>query len=484
MNLTRLRYQRFHTSILLGWMAAGVLAGLVVRRQVEGLDPTPSVFICLVLLLGGFRSQRWWAIVAVLFAGLLLGISRGSETQSQYDQYKQYYDQPAVMSGTLAEDPQRSGASRQRVTLSHVKVNDTSMVGETFVTIVGSHELERGDTVTVKGMLREGFATYPVTVPTATILKHERGKDIIRDVREAFASAVRSVMVEPMASLGLGFVVGQRSTLPDMLDEQLKVVGLTHIVVASGYNLTILVRFVMRLLSRHSRYAAFVVSLLMIAAFVMFSGFSPSMNRAVVVTVLGLLAWYVGRRFHPVLLILYVAGATALVNPMYVWSDLGWYLSFFAFAGILVVAPLVIRLVYRRRDPSPFEQVVFETMSAELMALPIVALAFGTIPVFALVANIMVGIFIPLAMILTAVTGVVAMLSTSFAGVFAAATNILIGYIVAVVEWLSSLPMATANVALPLWVIVAWYVVIAGMCLWAVRRLRYNFRSRDTGLEL
>lgn len=478
------RYERFHVSYLLAWLSGGLLVGLMFGREFNLGANSPILFASLVLVLGALRSRRWWAVFAIITAGLLLGGLRGNDVGMQYDKYKSLVDKPTTVVGVMTGDAQKLEGSRQRITLDKISINDQRYVGEIFVTLYGDDELKRGDTVTVSGTLREAFASYGAAMSGGKIVHVQRGKNIIRDIRERFAETVRQLVIEPMASLGLGFVVGQRSTLPDTLDEQLKIVGLTHIVVASGYNLTILVRFMMRLLSRRSRYLALVCSLVMILGFVLFSGFSPSMNRAVVVTVLSLLAWYVGRRFHPVLLIIFVATATALWTPMYVWADLGWYLSFFAFAGILVIAPLVVRAIYRRRDPSSFEQLVFETMSAEVMALPLIAFSFGTVPVFGLVANVLVAPFIPAAMALTALTGFVGMISLQLATIFALPTTILIGYMIAIVEWLSSFDFAQFSFDFGLTPLLVWYCMLAIAAFIVQRKLRYNFRQQDQKLDI
>jgi competence protein ComEC len=484
MNLTAWRYRRFHPSYLLAWLGAGLLVGLILGRSLDVATNTPFLLVGLILILGAFRSRRWWAVVAVVAAGVCLGMIRSHSVQLAYQAYEPLVIQTVTVRGVMTGDAQRANSGRQKVTLGGIIINGREYPGEIFVTVFGDSHLKRGDKVTVEGTLREGFAAYGAAVSSGKIVHIERGNDMIRDIRERFSEAVRSVVVEPMASLGLGFVVGQRSTLPDTLDEQLKVVGLTHIVVASGYNLTILVRFMMRLLARYSRYLAFVSSLAMILTFVLFSGLSPSMNRAVIVTVLSLLAWYVGRRFHPVLLIAYVASVTALVNPMYVWADLGWYLSFFAFGGILIVAPLVMKLLYRRRKPSSFEQLVIETMSAELTALPLIAFAFATLPVFGLLANVLVAPFIPAAMALTAMTGIFGMVSIALASVVAMPTTILIGYMIAVVEWLAELPMAQYTLDLGIWVIGVWYLLLVAGCVFVQRKMGYDFRKRDSQLEV
>lgn len=478
------RYHRFHISYLFGAFSVGLLVGLYAGREVQPELGTVVIIIALALVLGAFRSARWWAILAAVVAGGLVGALRAQAVAEDYDNYQAAVGTSHVVRGVVGDDPEVLDGGRQRIVLSRVEIKNQHYPGKIFVNLYDDAVLKRGDRVELYGSLREGFASYGAALTASQLRSVQRGPDMIRDIRERFAGAVRSVIIEPMASLGLGFVVGQRSALPESLDEQLRIVGLTHIVVASGYNLTILVRFMMRLLSRHSRYLALVSSLAAILFFVLFSGFSPSMNRAVIVTALGLLAWYVGRRFHPLLLIVFVAAVTAIWNPMYVWSDLGWYLSFFAFIGVLIVAPLAMRLLYRRREPSSFEQLIAETMGAEVMALPLIAFTFGSLPVLGLVSNVLVAPFIPAAMALTATTGVLAMIAVPFGALLALPTMILIGYMVAVVEWLAGLSFAEHAIGVGLSILVSWYLGIAGAAVIAARRSGYDFRSRDRRLEL
>lgn len=480
----RWRYKQFHPSYLLGWLSGGLLIGLVLGKSFELNAQNFLLFASFALLISVFKSRRWWAIILISFVGVAFGLVQGNTVIKEYMSYSSLVGRESVIEGKLNSDAQPLSNAQLRFTLTEISVKGQKYPGEIIVSVYGKPLLKRGDTVEVVGKMRPGFGAYGATLYAGKVLSISRDSDIIRDTREHFSRTVRDHVLEPMASLGLGFVVGQRSTLPETLDDQLKLVGLTHIVVASGYNLTILVRFVMRLLSRHSRYLAFVCSLLMIFSFVLFSGFSPSMNRAVIVTVLGLLAWYVGRRFHPVLLIVYVAALTAYFNPMYVWADLGWYLSFFAFAGILIVSPLLLRFIYIRRKPSSFEQLICETISAQITALPVVAFAFGTIPVFSLIANILVAPFIPAAMALIAVAGIAGMISSALGGVIALPSTILISYMIAIVEWLAGSPLASYSFKPEFWMVSLWYTLLTVMCVFLLQKSKYNFRTTDKQLEL
>jgi competence protein ComEC len=284
-----------------------------------------------------------------------------------------------------------------------------------------------------------------------------------------------SILPEPQASLALGFLVGLKSQLPGELSEQLRVLGLTHIVVASGYNLTILVRLSRRLLARFSKYQAMLAASAMIAAFVTITGFSASMSRAALVTSLALAAWYYGRRIHPVVLLLVASAITAMVNPLFLWSDVGWWLSFLAFAGVMLGAPLVQRKIFGDKKAPTLVQIAIETLCAELLTLPLILFVFGDLPLLALLANVLVVPFIPLVMLLTFVAGAVGWFVPMIAAWVAQPALWVLTYMTNSVSLLSQLPWATMHITITAtgMVLLLLSVCLSGFVMY--KKMRFNY---------
>ena len=66
-------------------------------------------------------------------------------------------------------------------------------------------------------------------------------------IRYLFAERVRKLLPEEEAQLGLSYLLGMKTGLDDEFAEKLRTVGLTHIVVASGAHLAILVEVAKKL---------------------------------------------------------------------------------------------------------------------------------------------------------------------------------------------------------------------------------------------
>ena len=471
------RYKRFHVSYLLGWISVGIMVGLGLTRLVPiFFDPIFDISISLIAL-SMFHQRRWWSIVVIVICGIVLGWGRGSDFVHSLSPYTTLVGQTVTVQGVIKDDPQNGKRGDQQFRVSNVSIDGNDLPGEIYVGTYATLDVKRGDQVILHGKLGAGFGNYQASLGFASLVSAVYSHDSVREFRDQFVTGVRSAVKEPAASLGIGFVVGQRSALSDSLDTQLRVVGLTHIVVASGYNLTILVRFARRLLEGHSKYLATVVSSALTVGFVAVSGLSPSMMRASIVTGLSLLTWYYGRRIHPLLLIFYVAAFTAYLDPMYIWLDVGWYLSFLAFAGVLIVSPLLTKLFFRGRTPNALIQIILETTAAQIMTLPLILAVFGNLPVLSIVSNALVAPVIPFAMLLTVLAGAWGMIAPLSAWIIGTGAEIIIGYTLAVINWLSRPEWAQVALSISIGVMVACYGLICASTVWVWQRLQYSFRS-------
>jgi competence protein ComEC len=277
----------------------------------------------------------------------------------------------------------------------------------------------------------------------------------------------------------MGYLLGQRRALPADLAAALVVTGLTHVVVASGYNLTILVRLARRLFVNVSKYLATLSSVMMILGFMAVTGASPSMTRAGLVSGLSLAAWYYGRRFHPLVLLPFAAAVTVLIDTTYAWNDLGWQLSFAAFAGVMVLAPLLQRYFFGDKKPGIIRQILGETISASIMTLPILILAFGQFSNVALMTNLLILPLVPLAMLLTFITGIGAIVLPGAASIIGAPAEWLLGYMIGVIHYFAGLPWAQTILSIQPWMVAVAYTIIALVCIYLWRATKYNLNESN-----
>lgn len=257
--------------------------------------------------------------------------------------------------------------------------------------------------------------------------------EFILMVRDWFAERICGVVEEPEAQLGVSYLLGMKSNLPAMLDENLKAVGLAHIVVASGAHLSILVDVARKIFGKVSRLFGLCFSLLFIMFFMSMVGWTPSILRAGIMAILTLLAWYSGRKFAAWRIILIVMTITLLIDPTFL-TNVGWLLSFASYAGIMILGPAITRHFFGKKKPGFLASSIITTISATLLTMPIVLYYFGSISLISVVANLLILPTLPYAMLLTFLAGVFAEVPWLGVGIGWLATKLL-QFHIAVIEF-------------------------------------------------
>ena len=216
----------------------------------------------------------------------------------------------------------------------------------------------------------------------------------------------------------------------------------------------------------------------MILAFMAVTGLSPSMSRAGLVAGLSLATWYYGRTIHPFVLLSFSAAITLLINPQFGWNDLGWQLSFASFAGVIILAPLLQSYFFGEKEPGVFRQILGETLSAQIMTLPLILLTFGVLSNVALIANMLILPFVPLAMLLVFLVGVCSGVPL-VADVLALPTTWLLKYMTYVAQWLADQPWSQSDIAINGAMTFVAYVVLAGVIWWMMRKTKFKFEEAN-----
>lgn len=471
------------TAICLGFLGGVALAKLLPDEAVDANRLSFLLIAGVVLSVIAMLSRLRLLVPVAVLAGVLLGIVRGADTLEQLRQYRQYVGNDVIVEGVVDGDPDatKEGVSLSLDNIAIAPVDSSNLpakklIGRIWLRLDDTDiELRRYDQVVIEGMMDSGFGAYGATLQRAQLIDVNRsdGDDLLGKLRSDFSVKLSDVMNESEVGLGMGLLAGQKSVLDEDVQDAFVAASLTHILVASGYNLTVLVRFARRLFAKRSRLIALLFSVLFIILFAGLTGSSASMNRAMVVSILSLLLWYVGRKMHPVVLLSTVAAATIAVNPIQLWGDVGWYLSFGSFAGVIILAPLIndllVQLLGRQSQsnnnsdadtadltvaaklarklggiPGSLVQILVETTSAQIVTLPIIAWFMGEVSLVGLMTNILVLPLLPLAMTLTFVSGVGAIiLPLSWAQVIAVPARWMLDFIIGVAQWGATLPGAS-----------------------------------------
>lgn len=255
----------------------------------------------------------------------------------------------------------------------------------------------------------------------------------IYSIRSGLLDLMGRVFVEPQATLVAGIVFGIEHPLDAQTQQIMQTGGLLHIVVASGYNVTIVISYLASLLKWFGRRVAVIGTLVGLLFYCLIAGLDPPIVRAAIMGVVTLGAIMASRQSHSLLGLLVIAMLMLIHNPL-LYQSLSFQLTFLATVAILLFQPMVEG--WLRLWPEIIREDLSTTVSVQLLTLPWIWWQIGRISPNSILVNALTLWAVPLVMLLSPVALFVGVFSLKLALIVASPVHYLIQYIIVVAHWL------------------------------------------------
>ncbi len=235
------------------------------------------------------------------------------------------------------------------------------------------------------------------------------GYSIVGRIRDAILRTFDAALSDKASALAGGFLIGETRHIPDDVYEHFRNSGTLHLLAVSGSNVA-LVLLVVGAMLRPMRFRRVTETLALfgvIGLFVLLSYGEPSVVRAGLMATLVLIARLLGRKYDLNNIVALTALIILLVEPSQLFS-IGFQLSFVTAWGLIFIVPRVTALFVKYHGRWWYRLLVFPFIiaaTAQLCSTPLIALHFDRVPVWSVVANLLV---VP--MVSAAVVGVVLLL--------------------------------------------------------------------------
>ncbi|WP_127545175.1 ComEC/Rec2 family competence protein [Paenibacillus amylolyticus] len=279
--------------------------------------------------------------------------------------------------------------------------------------------------------------------------------------RHKLGSAVEQLFPEPHAGYMKGLIIGMATDIDPGTYGQFSQLGLTHILAISGTHVAVYVASLLLILSwlRLTRETALTIVLILVPAYVLLSGGSPSVIRAGIMSMIGL---YMARRGLPRDGLQMISAAALLMmwwDPYFLLS-VSFQLSFLVTAGLMIYMPLIKRLF--SGWPKSLAATASVTVTAQLISFPVTILYFNQFSLLSFVANfLLVSLISAIVLPLGTVAMLLSFIWVPLAKPLAWIAMQLNQLTFISVEWMNSLPGFVLIWATPtlLW-IAAYYAVL------------------------
>jgi competence protein ComEC len=270
----------------------------------------------------------------------------------------------------------------------------------------------------------------------------------VQRAAEVIRSRLRAACAElPAAQRGVlpGMVVGDTSQLDPHLAEDFKAAGLSHLLVVSGANLAIVAGAVLGLarVAGLGRRRAAALAAVAVLGFMIVARPEPSVLRATVMAMIGLLALVSGRERRGVPALCGAVVLLVLADPELARSY-GFALSVVATAALLVLAP-PLRDRLSRRLPRLIAEPLAVAAAAQVACAPVLVMLSGELSLVAVGANLLAEPAVVPATLLGAAAGAVAPFAMPLARLLVWPAGLAVGWIVGVARWAAAVPYATVG---------------------------------------
>jgi competence protein ComEC len=462
------------------WAAVfGFLSGVFVRSLV----PLGWSFAGFLILLGAATFIFVWftrvplavargTLVAIAFFACAAGIARMQTAVVTGDpSLTANLGKNIVIEGVVSQEPD----ARDTTTLVSIDADvligaSTTPVHAGVLAQLPAHaRIAYGERVQISGTLRlpEAFDTglgrqfeYPEYLAAQGVeyqMSYAKvdsilgqGGDLLKKfsigTKELFLQGLDYVLPDPEAALAGGITVGDKRSVGPQLTEDFQRDSLVHMIVLSGYNITVVLNAVARLLAWAPRTVQFGGSSATVVFFIFMSGGASSATRAGLMALVAVFArathrLYLGERVLALVSVVMVAW-----NPWTLCFDPSFQLSALATLGLILFTPTFAAWFSKIPEKFGAREILASTCATQMMVLPLLLYQNGMLSLVALPANLLALLPVPWAMFFSLVAALAGMLFGGTASVFAFPAYALLWYIISAAHFFASLPFAALSV--------------------------------------
>ncbi len=264
-----------------------------------------------------------------------------------------------------------------------------------------------------------------------------------------FTEVINSYLPETHAALLNGIIFGVKSKTDKVFYDQLKTVGLIHIVVLSGMNITLLSTLITKITSFLSKKISIIISILSIILFIIFVGPAAPIIRAGCMGILTLIAVLFGRKTITLYSLLLSAIFIAIFWPQWP-KTISFQLSYAATFGLIIFTKPISKDDKKNntkisRIKNYLSDELYTSLAAQVFTVPLIFIFFRQISFISPLANILVSWLIAPLMIFGFLTAFLGSIHYYLGLIPSYICYIILSYIIFIVKLLAEIPFASVK---------------------------------------
>ena len=379
-----------------------ILAGLLLGK----FSALWWILVAVVFLLAGFFYKNFWLIMLGLFS---VAMSWSWWTQFSQENLQNWTNQEIKITARVNGFVERKKDKKLiPMTIESVQTEHEQtasfLTGELLLIDKNNYPFEFGATYIFQGKLdpiEQTFYKYWHIRGIQYLLKSPENLQLIKKPeitisyrawqwRQNFAEKLQNALPIPHNIIAMGMVFGVKNSLPDFVADDFRRAGLYHILVVSGFNITIILMVLAYILKGLGRFNVWILSCFILLFFILITGLEAPVLRAVLMGLVGALGVLFGRKTIPQNILLLVGVGIGIFFTHQLFLDFGFWLSFLATMGIILWTDKLEFELGKIFPGKYLPMVLSVTLAAQLAVAPLLLWWFQEISVASLLANLFV----------------------------------------------------------------------------------------------
>lgn len=451
----------FFTSIIS--MISGMVAAMfIMPNQLMGKSwiIIIGILVFMYLINKVIPIKNYRNIFVLVTICFLIGFWRTDQFHQKYPftAFDKYNNQTIIIVGNVNQSPTyKPGKQLVRIHPELINGEKVSMNSRDIIaTFSDLEEFSVGDTLVVSGKFkaRADFQSDSGRVVQYRLMSYSRkiagdiafpklerrisgsnnAWNIFVNIKKKFIRTLNELFIAPASGLLAGIIIGDTSSLDNNLLDVFRAVGLIHIVVLSGYNITLVANFFVRMFAPLGYYRRLITAMIALIFFIAVVGISQTALRAGIMALCAFAARYyirpyvVSRGIFLALLIM------VWISPYALLFDLSLQLSFLATFGIVFIFPLISKK-FPHLAENNFGEILLQTVAVNIVTLPIIIYQMGYFSLISFPINIAVLGFVPWITVLGFLAVFIGMIIGSLGKLIAFPVQIIVDVIIRITTW-------------------------------------------------
>lgn len=300
--------------------------------------------------------------------------------------------------------------------------------------------------------------SFQAKMPRVQVIGHDPPSRVIAaliKIKQAFVARIESALSEPQSSLASGILIDGKRAVSASMQDEFKRAGIVHIVVLSGYNVTVVVDAIFKMFTLFlPRVASIGAAAGGVILFALMTGATSTVIRASVMALLALLSRANFKNYDPGRALFLAALVMVLFNPRLLLHDPSFQLSCLATFGVIFIVPVYERFFRWLPERFGVRELVASTVIVQCFLLPLLIYMSSTVSLVALPVNFIVTPVVPVAMLASFIAACAAFVFSpaiaSFLPLlvtpFSFPAHVILSYILFVAHFSSALSFAQVEV--------------------------------------